>query len=366
MLTLPHRYDRYRLIALVLDHQKKLIPQLSQLKLEDLTHLDQSTISRLLSKSVLGEKGRRNSKLKRESLLALTRSGLKMDQYQASLMLWLSEGEDFKPWRDKEFLDLQLTPPTLEEKRAANALSFDPWQTHMALIDLLERICLADRESTYWYPVETQLLQGNSAAHHLALFQKLKAMESLPGQRMLVSKYPSVLISTDAGAGGELLAETSETVRGELRQIMTERQKILRQNLYRYGERAIHSVLSLKRFVSAEFSHPIPLTERKNRVSALIDFLEKNERFEVGLLDQIEPEIEIAIKSTEAAIVRGTARELSNHPQTVVCGPSYMYWKDERAVLRFYLDFEKLWATLHQAGLTEKRGVLRRLKQVLK
>jgi hypothetical protein len=288
-----------------------------------------------------------------------------MDQYQASLMLWLSEGEDFKPWRDQEFLDLQLNLPTLEEKRAANALSQDPWQTHMAIIDLLERTCLAGRPSASWYQVETQLLQGNSSSHHMALFQKLKAMESAPGQRMLVSKYPSVLVSADPMMASELLVETNEPVSAELRQMVAERQKTFRQNLFKYGERVIHSVPSLRRFVSAEFNHRIPLTERKDRVHGLIEFLGKNRKFEVGLLDQIEPEVEIAIKSTQAAVIRGTARELSNHPQTAVCGPSYMYWKDERAVLSFYLDFERLWAKLHQAGLTEKKRVIAMLKQIV-
>jgi hypothetical protein len=364
MLTLPHRYDRYCLIALVLDHQKKLFPQLSQLKLEGMTHLDQSTISRLLSKSVLGEKGKRNRKLNRGSLLALTRIGLEMDHYKASLMLWLSEGEEYKPWRDKEFLDLQLPTPTLEERRAANALNNDPWQVHMAIIDLLEKTCPAD-QSTSWYSVETQLLQGNSPAHRVALFQKLRAMEDPPGQRMLVSKYPSILVSTDLSLASELLAETNGTVGAELHQMLTERQKILRQNLFRYGERAIHSVSSLTRFVKPEFNHPIPLEERRNRVSGLIEFLKGYEKFQVGLLDAIEPETEIAIKSTQAAVIRGTARELSNHPQTAVCGPSYIYWRDERAVLSFYLGFERLWAKLYQAGLTEKKRVITILKQIL-
>jgi hypothetical protein len=280
-------------------------------------------------------------------------------------MLWLSEGEDYRPWHDRDFSTLQLEPPTIEERRAENARRDDPRMAHLAVVDLLEKTCIGDDRSNSWYPVETQLLQGNSPLHHVALFHKLKTMENVPGQRMLVSKYPSILVSSDITTASELLAETAEPIRAELREMLLDRQKIFRQNLAKFGERAIHSVASLQRFVSAEFSHPIALAKRKKRVGALIEFLEGYEKFQVGLLDEIEPEIEIAIKSTQEAVVRGTARELSNHPQTAVCGPSYMYWSDERAVLSFYLDFERLWAKLHEDGLTEKSRVINLLRKSL-
>lgn len=365
MLSLPHRYDRYRLVALVLQHRRKLL-HLSEKELADASGVAQSTISRLVNPGSLGKKGSENHKVNRMHLLALTRVGLRMDHHQASVMLWLSEGEDCRSWRDRDFSDLQLESPTIEERRTENARRDDPRMAHLAVVDLLEKTCIADHRSNPWYPVETYLLQGNSPLHHVALFHKLRTLESGPGQRMLVSKYPSILVSTDISAASELLVETAEPIRAELREMLFDRQKIFRQNLARYGERAIHSLPSLRRFTSAEFNHRIPLRERKKRVRGLIKFLEDYEKFQLGLLDEIEPEIEIAIKSTQEAVVRGTARELSNHPQTAVCGPSYMYWSDERAVLSFYLDFERLWAKLHEAGLTEKDRVIVLLRKLLR
>src|SRR5689334_11244138 len=111
-LPLPHRYDRYRHIALILGYRTGLDPNLNQARLEEITHLDQSTISRLLNPNSLGMRGKKNSKLNRSHLLALTRIGLKMDHRQASLMLWLAEGEDYEPWTAEEFANLKLEGPT--------------------------------------------------------------------------------------------------------------------------------------------------------------------------------------------------------------------------------------------------------------
>ena len=363
-LPLPHRYDRYRLIGLILSHQRSLYPTLNQSTLGELTHLDQSTISRLLNPSFLGDRGTRNSKLNRSHLLALSRKGLKMDHRQASLLLWLAQGEDYKPWTADECANLQLDPPSAPDALESNFFRSDPWHAHLAMIELLEKRFLSNEAGALWYPVETQLLQGNTPNHHLRLFQTLRLVESGPGQRMLVSKYPSSLVSTDTDEGTELIVDSSEDMKRWLIQILTERRKIFRANVAKYGERAIHSVPSLKRFVNGSFQHPIDLEARKNRVRNLIQILRKYPRFEVGLLEDIEPEVEIAIKSTCEAVIRGTARELSNHPHTVVCGPSYMYWDDEVAVLNFYLEFERLWTKLHDAGLTNRQRVITKLEEI--
>jgi hypothetical protein len=363
-LSLPHRYDRYRLIALILGYQKGLYPDLNQIRLEEITRLDQSTISRLLNPNFLGEKGKRNGKLNRSHLLALTRLGLKMDHCQASLMLWLAEGDDYQPWTADEFASLQLEAPSPKDAMEANLFRTDPWSAHRATVELLGKKCLSNDGVAVWYPVETHLLQGNTPNHHLTLFQKLRTLESGPGQRMLVSKYPSSLVSMDENGGSELIVGSPEDMKKWLTEMLMERKRIFRANLAKYGERAIHSQASLKRFVDKDFDHSINVEDRKNRVRSLIQYLRNYSKFQVGLLEDIEPEVEIAIKSTREAVIRGTARELSNHPHTVVCGPSYMYWNDEVAVLSFYLEFERLWTKLHDAGLTNKKLVISKLKEI--
>jgi hypothetical protein len=183
---------------------------------------------------------------------------------------------------------------------------------------------------------------------------------------MLVSKYPSSLVASDTKAGSELIIDAPKDVSAALAQIHTDRHKKFLENLAKYGERAIHSKASLKRFVNAESNHPMSIEHRKSRFQSFINYLYKYPRFQVGLLDDIEPEVEIAIKSTREAVIRGTARELSNHPLTAVCGPRYMYWDNELAILNFYLQFERLWAKLHVAGLTNKKFVISQLEEIAK
>jgi hypothetical protein len=57
---------------------------------------------------------------------------------------------------------------------------------------------------------------------------------------------------------------------------------------------------------------------------------------------------------------------LSNHPETVVCGPSYLHWEDRWAVVSFYLDFERVWRRLQDEGHTEKKAVIACLKKILR
>jgi hypothetical protein len=136
-------------------------------------------------------------------------------------------------------------------------------------------------------------------------------------------------------------------------------------NIDKYGERAIHSISSLKRYASKTFTHSLKVEERKKRIQSLSDYLDRfYPQFQVGLAD-IEPEVEIAIKSTEFAIMRGTARELSNHPETIVCGPSYLFWDDDITVVTYFLDFEKEWAKLEEVGRTEKKTVKSILSDII-
>jgi len=367
ILPLPHRYDRYRLIALILDHQhQRISPHLSQIHLEEITKIDQSTISRILSPNFLGEKGKRNLKLNRGHLLALTRLGLQLDHYRASLILWLSEGEEFVPWRLKELESAKLPLPDLQEQRLINAFRDDPYRAHSECVELVQEMCIRSTELGSWYAVETELLHGRLPIHHLALYEKLTEMEATAGQRMLVSKYPSMLIATDLGKSSGGVKESPQSIQSQLKIMLTERQRLFQQNLAKYGERAIHSVPSLKRFVSAKFNHHLSLEERKDRIQGLITLLDGYPRFQVGLLIDVEPEVEIAIKSTSEAVIRGTARELSNHPETASCGPSFLHWTSQRAILNFYVDFERLWIKLNLEGLTNKKMVLIELGKLLR
>jgi hypothetical protein len=375
-LSFPHRFDRYRLISIIFQHLRKRSPNSKQKDIEETTGLDQTTISRLLSPNSMRIRAKLKRKLNRKHLLALSRKGFGLDHRQASLILWLAEGLEFRPWRDAELRHLQILPPNthididLEQIRDVNIFRSDPQKAHAAAIELLKEVFLVKPSDDGWHKIKTNILHGIRPEDLLALYRRLNDMEYRGGQRMLVSQYPSILVSTEISSTSKRLQETPEPIRSQLREIFKNRQATFDLNLRKFGERAIHSVTSIKRFVNPNFKHSLHPEERRKRVRGLIEHLERYELFQVGLIPEtepiIEPEIEIAVKSTREAVVRGTTRELSNHPKTIVCGPSYLHWDDEWAVITFYLDFEKEWAKLQMEGNTDKEKVLETLKGILR
>jgi hypothetical protein len=375
-LFLPHRFDRYRMVGLILHYLLERQPELNQLELERATGIDQTTISRFLDFDKLKEKAKKKKGLSRRTLLALTRKGIKLSHKQASLLLWLSEGPAFIPWRNEELGRERIPQPNdqdataLEDIAEINAFNENIGKAHLETVQMLRAVFVAKELEDGWRKVETNILHGNMPKDYLALYRKLRDMEWRAGQRMLVSKYPSILVSTDITNASIVSKDTSEPFKRKLHELLTQRQVTFKENLKKFGERTIHSVTSIKRFANASFKHPLRVEERRKRVRGLIKYLEAYPLFQVGLIPEterdIEPEVEIAIKSTREAVVRGTTRELSNHPETVVCGPSYVHWDDEWAVITFYLDFEHEWEKIWLEGYTEKPRVLDILERILR
>lgn len=320
-------------------------------------------------------KAKQHRNLNRQHLLLLSRKGFALSHIDASLILWLAEGPAFTPWRENEFRLCALKPPDpgldsdLIEIRSVNSFRDDPNKAHVAAVNLLRDVFVTAPSEDGWHRIRTNILHGNSPSDILALHRKLRDMEYRGGQRMIVSQYPSILVSPDLRSN-MIWSGVPEPNKRPFFEMLAERKKIFEFNLGRFGERAIHSISSLKRFIHTEFKHPLDVDIRKQRLRGLIQYLQQYPRFLVGLIPEgesgIEPEIEIAIKSTREAVIRGTTRDLSNHPQTIICGPSYLHWDNDWAVITFYLDFEKQWEKLTTTGMTDRAEVMRLLEEILK
>lgn len=375
MLQFPHRFDRYRLISLIFSSLREHIPNLKQGVLEELTGIDQTTISRLLSSNTMRKRAKLRRRLNRGHLLVLSRKGFGLSHKDASLILWLAEGPTFTPWRESEFQSFGIAAPDprveneLDEIRLVNGFRDTPERAHTAAVNLLRSTFVVTPPDDGWHKIRTNILHGNSPEDILALHKKLRDMEYRGGQRMIVSQYPSILVSSDLSNSSRVFEQASEVNKIRILELLKERKRIFDFNLDRFGERAIHSISSLKRFVNSDFKHPLDLHTRRQRIQGLIKYLQAYPRFHVGLVPEteagIEPEIEIAIKSTREAVIRGTSRDLSNHPETIVCGPSYLHWDNEWAVITFYLDFEREWEKLTETGMTDKTRVLAIIGEIL-
>ena len=364
LIHFPHAYDPYRLIGLVLNTLREQL-QLTQAEIGALCEVPQYQISRLLNLETLEKKAKNPHGLNRVHLLSLAVRGFRLNYQQASLLLWLSEAGRYRPWTTEECMKAGVKKPDAKNTRQAAALRGDQTATFESVLELLRQTFKLDVLDGGWNVIATKILHGNSPDSRIALFEKLEEMEKGSGQRMLVSKYPSILLSPDITNSSETLQRVQGPARSELINQLVSRQTTFRIRLSTYGERAIHSIPSLERFVSGGFAHPVRIEERKRRVASIIRHLNKYyPKYQVGLSDT-EPEVEIAIKSTKSAVVRGTSRELSNHPDTIVCGPSYLYWDDLLAVMTFYLDFEKEWLKLQRIGRTDKEVVIDELNKLI-
>ena len=224
-ISLPHRFDRYRLAGLILRHLRSRQLNVSQTELEAAAGIDQSTISRLMNLSILKEKAKRKQSLSRMNLLALTRKGLRMSHTQASLILWLAEGPVFKPWRKEEFERAGITPPDasvaaeLDEIRQVNAFRSESERTHLSVVALFREVFVATPPEDGWHKVKTNIIHGNRPEDYLALYQRLREMEYRGGQRMLVSQYPSILVSSDIESASRVLKETPDGVKVSMRAV---------------------------------------------------------------------------------------------------------------------------------------------------
>ena len=188
--------------------------------------------------------------------------------------------------------------------------------------------------------------------------------ECFPGQRMLISKYPSAFIRPalmDVFRDHKqafrwyflrsLLEPEKKSANQEgldKEEIRTARMRFFLFNLYNYGERWITSIPSLKRYVSDSFNHSfIPnVWERRRQLLTVIRLLDQYQYFQIGLMAN-EPEAELVIKSNRWIIQQTVTRLPLYLPEedeaSLICGPTHIFWSQPNAVLPVYLEFEKEW-----------------------
>ncbi|HYX72120.1 MAG TPA: hypothetical protein VE732_05065, partial [Nitrososphaera sp.] len=197
--------------------------------------------------------------------------------------------------------------------------------------------------------------------------QELLNMESNPGQRMLVSKYPSFLtyprsLRGRARRGRDI--SLSEEGQEKVAEINDKRREVFIKNLSFYGERGIHSTLSLNKYLAEDFGHLLDLRQRKEQIENLIGLLKEHNNFEIALAN-VEREIELEIKSTVAACLRGTEKDTYyEHQKPILCGPLYIYWYDVITLFSTYRNFERVWDEI-PAKQREKEFVINLLQEAL-
>ncbi len=377
----PHKFDRYRMMGYIMR------------QLRQLDGLSQPDLGKRLAKRFPSERNRptplstwqrrishvenfghleraaagAQRPLAREMFINIASEGLNLSQSQIDTLLWLIEGDDFLP----------LTKDELESHplfKTAQSQSYGEEELRLKSLSLLEHAVKLARQREQ--PPEgagsgagaiagqVRMLTGWEEAHQVKFRKELLMMEKRPGQRLLISKYPSLLVypgdvySHVAAKYKNLSAETQK----QIQKITTKRRQVFIDTLRQYGERSIHSTESLRRYLAKKLNHPLPWMERRKHVANLITFLEKNDLFQVAL-STAEPEMEFVIKSGQVASLRGTARDIMRR-DSVICGPLYIFWDNKTTVFSFMVDFEHAWEKIPKE-LRDKENVIRELKSLV-
>jgi transcriptional regulator with XRE-family HTH domain/DNA-directed RNA polymerase subunit F len=278
----------------------------------------------------------------RETLIEIATLGLRLPQTDVDALLWLFEGDEFRPLDEAEIRYCYEYAPQSSPRR------YDDDELRRHVLSLIDG-WLAVRNARSTREVEARMITEWDESGQLEFREELLNLERGPGQRMMFGKYPSLLtyphsLSGRDEAGHDL--SLSEEGREASAAKTDERRAMFLRNLDVYGERCIHSTESLTRYLSSEFQHRLGWSRRKEQVENLINLLGQYERYEIALAN-IEPETEVEIKSTVAACLRATEKDTYYwRREPVICGPLYIYWYDVTTVFSFYRQFERAWDSI--------------------
>ncbi len=365
----PHEFDRYRIMGFLLRQARESMRlggrtprKITQKELAKRVNVSQASISNLEGFDRLATFAvSANKPTTRETLIRVATIGLNLRQQDVEVILWLFDGEKFRPLREEEIRYCQAY-----DKRAYVGQYHDPVKLREHALRIIDRR-LAKKHIKGPRSVETRIITDWSEDSQLEFHDELRRMEEGQGQRMMFAKYPSVLTYPHS-----LQGQSSSTVDSDLSQekqeiasaINDQRRENFIKNLRVYGERCIHSRPSLVRYLSVGIKHRLKLDQRKEQIENMIYLLEQYDYYEVALADE-EPGTELELKSTVAACLRATEHDTYYaNKNPILCGPLYVYWYDVTTVFSFYQQFERAWDTI-QAQHRNKDFVIPWLKSSL-
>lgn len=365
----PHEFDRYRIMGYLLRQAResmrlggRMPRKITQKDLAKRVDVSQTSISNLEGFDRLATfAGSVNKPTTRETLIKVATTGLNLRQHDVEMLLWLFDGEDFQPLKEWEIRSCQAY-----DKHAYVGRYDDPVELREHTLFLIDK-WLTKKHIKGPRSVEARIITDWSEASQLEFRDELRRMEEGSGQRMMFTKYPSLLTYPHSLRGQSNSTDDlnpSEETREAASTLTDQRREIFIKNLGVYGERCIHSRPSLLRYLSDSIEHRLNMNQRREQIENMIYLLEQYEYYEVALGD-VEPETELELKSTVAACLRATEHD-TYYPnkKPYLCGPLYVYWYDVTTVFSFYWQFERAWDSI-QAQHRNKEFVIAWLKSAL-
>jgi transcriptional regulator with XRE-family HTH domain len=333
----PAAIDRDRLLEKVLRMARRHRHRLGQAVLARRAGVSQATISNLETIATARQDGRRW--VRRDIFLRVLLRGLALDQECIDTLLWLYDGTPLTADEIARCVHLYLPQAHRKHYTAAEFRQ----QVLALLIETHQALTAPEARP----PASVDVVFVTDEVSRIRALQTILHMESLPGQRLVVQKYPSFLGYPHATYHSETFmppAITSTAGRQAIRALHAQRCETFLHHLELYGERSIHHRTSLERYAHQHILHYLSLRQRRQHLRHWITLLESYKHYEVGLANTL-PTLELRLKSTVQAMLRGTP-SYDRSARGVSRGPQYLHWFDEGSVLTFYLDFEQHWDTI--------------------
>jgi hypothetical protein len=337
-LMYPHALDRYRVLQLVLrqlrlDHRPgQHEPGVGQKWVALRARVGQPTVSNLEHIAESLDSPKRH--VGREELLKVLTWGFELAQERVDALLWLYDGQPLAASELRAYVRSYAPQAAIVAYTAADLRAL--------VLAELRRFIEGDAPGELRQLAAVRLFTA-SPEGRLEIARASVEHEGARGQRMairadlsLVShRWPrSMARDTDPFAG---LAEDYDMASLGRRVALG-----VLQSMERYGERSIHSITALDRFLNPATPHPLTIDERLRHLDAYIDLLDQTPGWEIAFTDTT-PGLELAAKSlVHAAILPGVV----GHTPSVMdmdWGPAIIQFSDLRTVAWFLLLFENQW-----------------------
>jgi hypothetical protein len=355
----PHAIDRLRVMSFLLRSWRYSLPHKTAEKVCICTQAKLATNAGFKNGDIISDLESLNNLARcalrgeppvaRETFIKVLNFGLRRSQKDIDAVLWLYEGESFMPLQENEVSDEKSPLKIAQSNQYRNGTEL---RSH--IIDLITKALRVFIPNPKKDDAKVQMIFELDQVLGIESDQALLEIESNPGQRLTVTKYPSYLTYPpdiyDYGKWRASYEQLSDEGKQKRREVSDKRRRVFLQHLQVYGERSIHSKGSLSRYLQPECKHRLSYQQRIKQVKHWIKLLDTYDHYEIGLAEE-EPELELAIKNTVGAFLSGPpgetySQETPSKEQGIHCGPWYVKWCDEESIFAFLVDFERNWAAI--------------------
>lgn len=358
----PSLVDRYRVAQVLIQSawriRRRTKRGLNQAALARAADVSQPTVSIAMNLGDIAAKNAHAERrlIDRRTLVSVLARGLQMERTEIDLVLWLYDGEPLKEYELVQHRDVIARSDGKHSSYTEVAL-------REATLDRVRRALPGAEGSRHEAVVEVLFRRDEHA--RLAAEELLLELESLPGQRLVASRYPSFVTTPRRIAAQSSDFEPglrSASVRAKYKRVLIQRIDLFEKHLNTYGERAIYSKRDLQQYARRDAIDWRDPRRRRAQLENCADLLEKyRSKFQIALTDRAS-ELEMSVKVGTRAAVRGTPSNVTAEREG--WGIRYLIWNDLPTVYSFVCEFEEHWDSIPKAD-RENESVAKTIRRFL-